>query len=255
GGGGSTPRRPRTASRGYGYYAGNYDPMEQFDRLAEGSGLDTLQQAVQQAQQAQAEQAKAQAAQAKPPQPPTVGSSNMPGVSSGPMTVAVPPTAGAPQPGALNAGGVWPLPNVAGETPGKNDKGGTPDAEENQPAANAPVTATNAPRMAARDAGSPTDISVAAPHSEPSATPPAAAPATPPSAPASPDAPSRGFFGGIAAAVAAMQTADWVRLAVVLGVLGVIAGFAAAAWRFAYSPAPQRKNGHGKNPANGTPAR
>lgn len=245
-GGGKRPRRGGGYyGRGYGYYADNYDPTQQPDKQGQEQSLAPEQQAGQ-----------------TPKQPgvtgPTVGSSGMPGTSSGPMTVALDPNATPPDPGALSAGGIWPLPTTPDQNAPKvgGPNASAPEKPADETPANAPTAAAAAPETLAR-AAAPADA--AATPVQP--LPPLAAPAPganlQQAAPVASETPQRGFFAGIAAAISAMQPADWVRMGVVGAVLVVIGVFATVAWRFAYSPAPQRKNGHanGKNQGTSAPAK
>lgn len=232
GGGGRRPRRGGGYyGRGYGYYADNYDPTQQPDKQGQDQGLTPEQQTLD---------------REKPPaQGPVTGSSAMPGTSSGPLTVALNPNAVPQTPGPPGTGGLWPLP-AAPDGNAPNQAG--PDAPAPE-TAGAEAQATPAEALAPEQktlarASAPPDAALAARSAAPAAAPAADA-APPETAPAAAKAPKPGFFAGIATAVSAMQTADWVRMGVVGAVLAVIAVFAAFAWRFAYSPAPQRKNGNG----------
>jgi hypothetical protein len=57
-----------------------------------------------------------------------------------------------------------------------------------------------------------------------------------------------GFLAAMTNALGGLGPSGYVRLGVAVAVLVLIAGFAALAWRIAYSPKPGRKNGHAKKP-------
>ena len=243
-GGGSRPRPNRGNYGGYGYYPGQdyYDNPASQQNNGQPNPQDP--QAAQAAQAAQKNNPLATAAQAMQARNAAAAAANSAGLSPGSIR-AVWPMQDAGQADDPDAKEVVP-PSENGVKDKKKESAATPADAATAAAAppetglpDVPATATS---LAATSAATVTagNTNVVAASAVPTPEANTAVAAAAPSEPAKP-----GFFEGMSLALSKMQTADWLRLMVVVAVLAVIAVLAGLAWRVAYSPPPQRKTGNG----------
>lgn len=219
--GGNTTRR-RRSGYGYGYYPG----MDN----ATGQPTDKEKQATDPNAEA------ANAAAGTPGATTTTAKNGTTGTASLPRPVG----------GNVIPEG-WPIPEEAVEAAAA----GNPDAAKTEVNGAAPEDAKAGDAKAdGAEGNAPASESTKVARSEIHPVPfnpPAAAVAAPMAealAPQDQEAPP-GFLAGIIGSLRAMGTSDWLRLGILAAVVLVVGVFGVLAWRFAYSPAPQRRPGNG----------
>lgn len=235
---GSAAPRPRTRRGGYGGYG--YYPGQDY--------VDPVTQQPVDPNAAQQEQAQPLAMKANPPQPGTPPSQMYARGNAASSNTALSGEGGLISPGDMKIN--WPTPGEENADASKAEPGPNV-AKPNAPSES--VTATAAPATAAAPETATATALAAAPAAKAEntgvvAAAPAAAANTGAVAatmPPVPPPPKPGLFESMSAAISKMQTADWLRLGIVMAVLAIIGVLAGIAWRGAYSPPPRRKTSNG----------